>query len=162
MNAHTEGWSAESKRLSRHRYLACAMSGSTHRCDLRGSEPKAKCKTWPHGTPYPVAVVSARKISVALLGATWIALGIAAAGALSVPQYYCSEGGPTPTAFVLVIAALASGVVLLFAAIIAESVRETSLREAAVSFAVSSLTLAAGIGVMVLTQHQTSTWWQCG
>jgi hypothetical protein len=106
--------------------------------------------------------VSARKISVGLLGATWMALGVALAGALSVPQYFCSEGEPTPTAFVLVIAGLAVSVVLLFAGIIAESVRVTTLREAVVSFAIFAATLAGGIGVVVLAQHQTSTWFQCG
>lgn len=104
----------------------------------------------------------ARKISVGLLLATWTALGVAVAGALSAPKYYCSVGEGMPTSEVLLISGLCSGALLFFAAAIVESARGSSLREAATSFAILGATLAAGIGVLLLWSHQTSTWWQCG
>jgi hypothetical protein len=101
-------------------------------------------------------------MSRGLLVAAWTALGVAVAGALLAPKYFCSVGEGMPAAEVLLIAGLLAGTVLLFAAIITESVRETSFREAVISSMIFVATIAAGIGVLLLWQHQTSTWWQCG
>ena len=106
--------------------------------------------------------MSARKISVGLLCVTWAAVGVGAAGALSAPKYYCTVGEGMPTSEVLLITGLCSGAFLFLAAAILESARVSSLREAATSFAILGPTLAAVIGVLLLWEHQTSTWWHCG
>jgi hypothetical protein len=91
-----------------------------------------------------------------------MALAVAVAGALSAPEYYCTVGEGMPAAEVLLIAGLVGGTLLLFAAIIVESARETTFREAVTSFVIIAATIAAGIGVLLLWRHQTATWWQCG
>jgi len=106
--------------------------------------------------------VTARKIEAALLGSTWVALGVAFAGAMSTPRNYCyDEGADTPTSLILVYVGLPLAILLQFAAIVAATVDESRLRERLVRLALSGVALAAGIGIVWLTQHQTSSW-GCG
>jgi hypothetical protein len=104
--------------------------------------------------------VTARKISISLLCIAWVALVAAFAGALSTPRNFCNyESAPTPV--VVVEIGLVVATIALVAAICAEASLDWSLGEGLVVAGVVAATLAAGIGVVLLTQHQVASW-GCG
>ena len=109
-----------------------------------------------------LVAVSRKGISYALHGAMWMALGVAFAGALVTPRNYCYyEGAPHSTAEIVVMVALAAALFTQVAAIVLMAVRDSTLRESAVSVGSVVAGVVAGVWIVWLT-HQHVLSWGCG
>jgi len=106
-------------------------------------------------TPLTLRIVSLSCVVVA-----WLALVVAFFGALFTPQNYCYyESLPTPT-LVVVMGLIVAGIALV-SAIVAAVPLDLTMREAVLAVGLVTMTLFAGVGVLVLMQHHTASW-GCG
>jgi hypothetical protein len=94
-------------------------------------------------------VTAGGKVALGLLGLTWMALGVAFVGVFFTPRHYCSlissPSGETVTAVGLLVATCAV-VVGTFVALAVG-------RRLLVVLSVASVTVAAGVGVDILSRH---------
>ena len=103
-----------------------------------------------------------RKISLTLVGATWVVSRSGDRWRIIVPRNHCDyEGAPTLASIVVVEVALALAAVLWFAALIAATNLKLSLREGVALVAIASAALVPGIAAVLIVQHQIS-FWGCG